>query len=258
MAATNALQWLVKTQQQAVSRIVPLAGLTACSQLITLANGKRYVLREQSARATELGVNYQQEAYILTKIQPLAFAPKPIYADSEASLLTWIEGEVPSQFSLSLLEKLAVQLAKLHQFDRQAVKFSENFVPLDLAERCAFLWQQLPLEKQAKLPFSPPFSKVEPFAQALCHHDLHLANLIVQGEKLFLIDWEYAAVSDPALELALFFASNPLSDRQKDHFLQCYFAAAFPKNRQNLTACCAKMAEYQPLIAILTALWYEI
>ncbi|MDG6785072.1 hypothetical protein QA337_06145, partial [Glaesserella parasuis] len=70
-----ALQWLEQQQQQAVSSITKLAGLTACSHLVELANGERYVLRSQTQRATDYGIDYQQEVAFLRLIEPLGFAP---------------------------------------------------------------------------------------------------------------------------------------------------------------------------------------
>lgn len=254
MASVKALEWLTRTRQQAVRTITDLQGLTACSQLITLANGERYVLRTQSQRATDYGVNYQQEVQLLCYIAPLGIAPTPIYTDENASLLAWIDGEVPTAFRPDLLRKLAETMAKLHATSLQGVRSLPKSAKFDLAERCQFLWDKLSPEKQHALPFSPPFQPITPFRHALCHHDVHLGNLVEQGDRLFLIDWEYAAISDPALDLALFLHANRLSEGDQQLFLRCYFAD-FP---QDLTPCINKIAEYQPTVQILSDLWYAI
>lgn len=265
MTHVNALNWLTQTRQQAVRSISDLQGLTACSQQVTLANGEQFVLRSQTQRATDFGVNYQQEALLLCHLSPLGFSPKPIYCDENASLLAWIDGDVPTTFRPDLLRKLARVMSQLHQF---AIS-SENlplcldggqhgvpisFPQLDLAERCQFLWNKLSPEKQQALPFSPPFQPITPFRQALCHHDVHLGNLIEQGERLFLIDWEYAALSDPALDLALFLQANPLTHAEQQQFLKHYFAISpfFSP------PCLTKMAQYQKAIAKLNRLWYAV
>jgi thiamine kinase-like enzyme len=41
----------------------------------------------------------------------------------------------------------------------------------------------------------------------LCHSDLHRLNLAA-GERLVLLDWEYAHVSDPFWDLAAWIANN--------------------------------------------------
>ncbi|MDH2925256.1 thiamine kinase [Nicoletella semolina] len=252
--AENGLNWLIKQRQSPIVQISPLAGLTACSQLIELANGERYIWRKQSDRASNYGINYQAEAMLLQELAPLGFTPKVVYSDAQGSLLNWIEGAVPSAFSNELLEKLARYLARLHHFDWQAVKNSQNFAILNLAERCTFLWEKLPDTKQKQLSSLRPFRQITPLAQAVCHHDLHLGNLLLQDNSLFIIDWEYAALSDPALDIALFFESSQLTSQQKMHFFTHYFA----KNSVNLTAYAAKIKEYQPEIKKLNQLWFAL
>lgn len=250
----NSLAWLTRNRQQAVRSLQSLAGLTACSQMITLENNERYVLRTQSQRATNYGVNYQQESDLLNWIAPLNLSPKPLYCDEHALILEWIDGSTPPQFSSNVLNKLAQQLAKLHQFDLQAVRYYPKSARLSLSERCQFLWEQLSTTEQKQLSFKPPFPNIEPLALAICHHDIHLANLIEQEDQLWLIDWEYSAISDPALELALFLNANPLSEQQQAVFFNAYFA----NSELDPTACMAKINQYLPEVVKLNQLWFII
>lgn len=245
------LAWLVQTRQQAVRFVENLPGLTACSERVELQNGERYVLRRQNARASRYGIDYRQEARLLAKIAPLGIGPQPLYQTETASLLSWIDGQLPTEFTPALLKMLAHCLAALHTFDGQTID-DEALVPFDLAQRCQFLWQQLPPDVRQTLPFSPPFPTISPFKRAICHHDIHLQNMVLHHGALFLIDWEYAALSDPALEIALFFAGNALTDEQKAHFLQHYFA----KTGFDVPAFWHKMAQYAQETAKLSQLWF--
>ncbi|WGE45742.1 phosphotransferase family protein [Actinobacillus equuli] len=246
----NALAWL-ESQQQAVIFRKNLAGLTACSQQIQLASGERFVLRQQNERATKFGINYAQEAQILNYLTRLPFTPKVYYHNENSSLLTWIEGNTPSRFSLSLLDKLASQLAELHLFP-----IDESLPKLDLAERCQFLWQKLSVQQQAVLRFHPPFQTIQPFTLAICHHDLHLGNFIEKNGRLYLIDWEYSAVSDPALEIAMLFSANAqiLNEQQQAAFLRLYLQAT----KFDEKGFKQKMAEYHSAINQLNQLWFAI
>jgi thiamine kinase-like enzyme len=47
---------------------------------------------------------------------------------------------------------------------------------------------------------------------APCHNDLLAANFIDGGERLWIVDWEYAGMGDPAFDLANFAVSNGLDD----------------------------------------------
>ena len=45
-----------------------------------------------------------------------------------------------------------------------------------------------------------------------CHNDLLAANFIHGGERLWIVDWEYAGMGDPAFDLANFAVSNDLDE----------------------------------------------
>lgn len=47
-----------------------------------------------------------------------------------------------------------------------------------------------------------------PFAARLCHNDLLPANLLDDGERLWIIDWEYAGMGDPFFDLGNLSAMN--------------------------------------------------
>ncbi|WP_150540179.1 choline/ethanolamine kinase family protein [Actinobacillus vicugnae] len=246
----NALDWLT-SQQQAVVFCQDLAGLTACSQQIQLASGERFVLRQQNERASRFAINYAQEAQILSYLASLSFTPKVYYQTENSCLLRWIDGDIPSTFDATLLNKLAQSLAQLHLFP-----INKSLPTLDIAKRCQFLWQQLTTTQQAKLHFYPPFQDIQPFHQAICHHDLHLGNFVVKNNRLFLIDWEYSAVSDPALEIAMLFSANSkaLNSQQQAEFLHYYLQAT----KFNEVQFKQKMAEYHPAIHRLNQLWFAI
>ncbi len=61
-----------------------------------------------------------------------------------------------------------------------------------------------------------------PAAEAvLCHGDLHRLN-VVGGERLLLLDWEYAHVSDPYWDLAGWIANNDGREDFAADFLEAY------------------------------------
>lgn len=250
----SVLNWLEQERKQAVKSVKQLAGLTACSQLVELENGEKYVLRHQSQRATDYGVNYQQEFRLLELLQSLEFAPKPYHSTANETLLHWIEGDIPSAFSPTLLEKLAKQLARLHTFPLQAEGFDKKIAKLALAERCHFLWSKLTPQKRQELSFSPPFEYISPLDYAICHHDIHLGNLVEQGENLYLIDWEYAAISDPALDIAMLFHANRLSHAEQTHFLHTYLAHT-PYSQREFEQ---QIQRYLPEVNKLSLLWYAL
>ena len=49
-------------------------------------------------------------------------------------------------------------------------------------------------------------------SDAPCHNDLLAANFIRGGDRLWIVDWEYAGMGDPAFDLANFAVSNGLDE----------------------------------------------
>jgi len=60
----------------------------------------------------------------------------------------------------------------------------------------------------------------------LGHNDLLAANLIDDGDRLWLIDWEHAGFTSPLFDLANLASNNGLTDGQEDWMLENYFERA--------------------------------
>lgn len=56
-----------------------------------------------------------------------------------------------------------------------------------------------------------------------CHNDALCENWIRQGEKMYLIDWEYAGMNDPMWDLADVSIEAEFTEENDDFFLECYY-----------------------------------
>jgi len=61
---------------------------------------------------------------------------------------------------------------------------------------------------------------------AFCHNDLLAANLIDDGSRLWLIDWEYGGLNAPLFDLANLASNNALDAAQTDWLLAAYHGSA--------------------------------
>jgi thiamine kinase-like enzyme len=59
-------------------------------------------------------------------------------------------------------------------------------------------------------------------ASALCHHDLHHLNILDDGARLWLVDWEYGGRGDPLFDVAGFLALHDLGRGPTEAFLDAY------------------------------------
>jgi thiamine kinase-like enzyme len=64
-----------------------------------------------------------------------------------------------------------------------------------------------------------------------CHNDLLAANFIWDGERVRIVDWEYAGMGDRYFDLANFSINNELSERQQEALLEAYFGERGPAGR---------------------------
>jgi thiamine kinase-like enzyme len=58
------------------------------------------------------------------------------------------------------------------------------------------------------------------------HNDLLAANFIDDGERLWLIDWEYAGFNDPLFDLGGLASNNELDSAARENLLGAYFGSA--------------------------------
>jgi thiamine kinase-like enzyme len=68
-----------------------------------------------------------------------------------------------------------------------------------------------------------------------CHNDLLNANFIDDGERLWLVDWEYAGMGDRFFDLANFAVNNELEPEQDRRLLALYFGAERDEDLAALT-----------------------
>ena len=64
--------------------------------------------------------------------------------------------------------------------------------------------------------------RIAPFRPVLCHNDLMPANLIDDGQRLWLLDWEYAGAGHPLFDLANASANAGFSLEQEQALLEAY------------------------------------
>ncbi|MFV1989581.1 MAG: phosphotransferase [Acidimicrobiales bacterium] len=64
---------------------------------------------------------------------------------------------------------------------------------------------------------------VGPIQPAFCHNDLLPANLLDDGEKLWLLDWEYAGWNTPLFDLANLASNSQMDHSQELSLLETYF-----------------------------------
>ena len=197
-------------------------GPTNASYLLEQA-GAQYVLRLDKPDATKLGLNRSNEKQICKVVADAGLAPEPLYFDPAAGIYlrhylpgrSWVDSDLDIPGNL---ERLAGLLRELHGL----APVGATFDPLTAARRYA---EQLGSEQSWSI-----LRRAEKLVQqlaadstapALCHNDLVCQN-VLEGERLMLIDWEYAGIGDPFFDLAVVVQHHELGKKLAHGFLNAY------------------------------------
>jgi thiamine kinase-like enzyme len=71
-----------------------------------------------------------------------------------------------------------------------------------------------------------------------CHNDLLTANFIDDGNRIRIVDWEYAGMGDVFFDLANFTVNNGLGGDESTELLRAYFGDVTPVHERSLVLMC--------------------
>ena len=83
--------------------------------------------------------------------------------------------------------------------------------------------------------------RVEP---CLCHNDFYSPNFLVRGDEMYLIDWEYSAMSDYASDLGTFICCSDYSVDEARHVIELYFGRTPTDNEMRHCLAYVALAAY--------------
>ena len=170
--------------------------------------GQQYFVRLGRAGADRLGVDRHSEQALVTLAAAAGLAPPILACDPAHGLLvtdyidgrTWTRDDARDPRNL---DRLGERLRLLHGLPVPA-----GLAPRSFAASAALLEAQLcdsgrevaamhRAGRSALGRLAPRAGLAVP-----CHDDLHHLNLVDDGERLWLVDWEYGGAGDPAYDLA--------------------------------------------------------
>jgi aminoglycoside phosphotransferase (APT) family kinase protein len=194
-------------------------GLTNRSFRVTTSRG-RYVVRLGTAYDALLAIDRRLETRVQRLAAGVCVAPRVVDADIASGLLIteYVEGRSWTAVDFTdprQIDRLGERLAALQAIDARATPGLARLDPVALARGYVRRIVAAAPEEQRQL--APLLTGAErrwrdsgAFARSpvLAHSDLHGSNL-VDGTRLWLIDWEYAALADPLHDVACVLAYHP-------------------------------------------------
>lgn len=177
-------------------------GLSSRCWKVVAQDDQCYVWRSASSHAFQFGLSRVRENQLLESLRDCQFAPNPIYLNRQGLLVEWLDGKTGSgEFSH---DDIISMLASIHSLD-----IHNRPIPLfNFTAQVDGYWHKINQERKTpeleaiylrwrELPNLPSVDST------LCHFDFGDYNLVSTKAGLRVIDWEYAGVGDPRMDLAM-------------------------------------------------------
>jgi thiamine kinase-like enzyme len=206
--------------------------------------GTDYVVRLPGKRTELLRINRQTECIANKTGAELGIAPRVAALLEEPSCLVtaFISGRWMNASEVRTPEAIATVAHDLRSLHESGAELPSAFDP--------FLRVQEYAESARQHGTQPPDGYPDALASAQAieravqdqpghepvpaHNDLLPANFLLDGDRIQLIDWEYAGMGDRWFDLGNFAANNELDDDQEEEFLAAYFGEP-PDDRRRAT-----------------------
>jgi Ser/Thr protein kinase RdoA (MazF antagonist) len=198
----------------------PLAGgITNRNWRVRLGEGE-YVVRVCSPGTGVLGIDRDCEHEAARRAAALGIGPEvAAWLPDEGVLVTrWLGGGgVGADELRARVGEIAAALRAFHA----SAPLSATFSVADLVRRQMALLDVVPPVLERGLAAADELGVVTELVP--CHNDLLGANFVREGERILIVDWEYAGMNDRLFDLANLSVNNGFSDADDRALLHAYF-----------------------------------
>lgn len=210
-----------------------LGGITNQNYIVTDQSSKYFV--RIGADIPEHGVMRFNELAASRAAHEVGISPKVIHAETGIMVLEYIESKALSPMQIrspefipeiiSLVQRCHQQIPKL--FRGAPLVFWVFQVLRDyshtLHEASSHWCDSLPALMSKAIKLEKDVGKIE---LVFGHNDLLCGNFINDGERLWLIDWDYAGFNSPLFDLGGLASNNNFSAEQELDLLKSYFGSS--------------------------------
>ncbi len=192
---------------------------------------KRYVVRVNTD-VLEHGVLRINDANCNRAAATAGIAPEVFYATENALVIRFINGKTLTEEDIRDDQTLRNILELIKKTHTEAVRLIRGpvcaFWPFRICRDYAFFLEENNSQFGSLLPhLRKQNDRLETYigsvSLVLGHNDLLAANMIDDGTRLWLIDWEHAGLTSPLFDLANLSTNNGLTATQENWMLEHYF-----------------------------------
>jgi thiamine kinase-like enzyme len=215
-------------------------GITNRNYLVEVAGrAERYVIRLAGNDTHLLGISREVEHAATVAAAGVGVGPEVVaFIRPEGYLVTrFIEGSPLPMDQAHESATLARVADSLRRFHGNAA-IPGLFIPLRIVEA----YRALALARGVRIPPEYDLARAigrrielallaSPVELTPCHNDLLNANFIDDGERIRIVDWEYAGMGDPFFDLANFSVNHELAADESAILLEAYDGEPARKDR---------------------------
>lgn len=204
-------------------------GLTNESWLVQ-GGAEAVVVRISTADEHALQLNRPSETLVLQRVQQAGIGAEVLLCAPERRLL--VTRQLPAETLTvetmrdpATLRDLTALLRRLH-----SITVSELVQQTDLLAILQGYWRTLDDHPNHQGEAAETRDYAAEIAResagvanrCLCHNDVHHLNLMSDGNRLWLLDWEYAGIGDPFFDLAAVCCYHDYSQALRNQLLLAY------------------------------------
>jgi thiamine kinase-like enzyme len=211
-----------------VRSIEPLGG-GITNRNFKIALGDETVVLRIGGKDTELlGIDRRAEYEASALAAEVGIAPEVVeFVEPEGYLVTrYVDGSpVGPEVIRERLPEVAAMLRRFHEAGALPSRFDSFRVVEAYASTAAAHGVAVPAAYERAKKTADEIEHIrgrQPLKP--CHNDLLNANFIDDGERLRLVDWEYAGMGDVLFDLANFSVNHELDDEGNRELLAAYFS----------------------------------
>lgn len=169
--------------------------------------GKKHTYRVPGKFAEKF-VDRDDEWYNIQQIEPLDLNNNTTYVElrSGEKLADYVEGTIMSETDVVSYNALSVAaLKKLHQSNVQLKDYNAFGRLADDERYCRETGFEHPEEyRTLRTALDKMHEKYKQVKLVPCHCDYQPTNLVIDGSRLYVLDWEFAGMNDPFYDIACY------------------------------------------------------
>jgi thiamine kinase-like enzyme len=233
------------------SDLVPLEGGITNRNYRVRLGGRDCVVRLPGKDTDLLGIDRVAERAATAAAAAVGVGPDVIAFEPERGCLVtgFIEARpVPPEELRTRTEEVAAALRAIHAGPPLPTAFSPFQRTRDYERTARERGGTIPDAYPGVRAIADEIEAALPYEPVPCHNDLLTANFLDDGERLRILDWEYAGMGDRYFDLANFSNHHDLSVAEMETLIAAYFGASTPGRL-------ARVQLMRPMAAFWEGMW---